>query len=209
MPRFRRAVFPAAALLVALAAAPAAAGPLPPSPEPVGTPAGADAGAGGGGGGRGPGECGPGREWPWDCVADCESSGRWQVNTGNGFYGGLQFAQPTWERFGGTRFAPRADLASRAQQIRVAEDVLGTQGWEAWPTCSRRYGLSGRAHVVRPGDTLSGLARTYRIPGGWQQLYALNTGPVGPDPGRLRPGMMLVIPKGAAVPPRPAPGPRR
>src|SRR5882724_722353 len=63
-------------------------------------------------------------QWPWGCIAECESSGRWAVNTGNGFYGGLQFWQPTWKDFGGLTYAPRADLATRAEQIAVAEKVL-------------------------------------------------------------------------------------
>lgn len=81
------------------------------------------------------------------------------MNTGNGFYGGLQFWQPTWEEYGGLAYAARADLASRDHQIRVAEELLGAQGWEAWPVCAKRYGLAGRAHVVRGGETLDGIAR--------------------------------------------------
>ncbi|WP_143650538.1 transglycosylase family protein, partial [Streptomyces tricolor] len=60
----------------------------------------------------------------WNKVAACESSGNWSINTGNGYYGGLQFTQSTWEAYGGTRYAPRADLATRAEQIAVAEKVL-------------------------------------------------------------------------------------
>lgn len=78
----------------------------------------------------------------WDKVADCESSGNWTINTGNGYYGGLQFSQPTWEAYGGTRYAPRADLASKPQQILVAEKVLASQGPGAWPQCGPRAGLS-------------------------------------------------------------------
>lgn len=74
----------------------------------------------------------------WDMLAMCESSGNWQINTGNGFYGGLQFWQPTWEEFGGLEFAPRADLATKQQQITVAERVLAVQGTQAWPDCSNR-----------------------------------------------------------------------
>ncbi|MFD7325157.1 transglycosylase family protein [Streptomyces sp. NPDC059875] len=132
-------------------------------------------------------------QWPWGCVAECESSGRWHINTGNGFYGGLQFWQPTWEEHGGLRYARRADLATRQQQITIAEEVLRTQGWEAWPVCSKRYGLSGRAHVVQPGDTLSSVARRFGIAGGWQALYAANRSLVGPDPNRLLVGTMLRI----------------
>lgn len=78
----------------------------------------------------------------WDALAQCESSGNWSINTGNGFYGGLQFYQPTWEGYGGTQYAPRADLASREAQIAIAEKVLAGQGWGAWPACSAELGLS-------------------------------------------------------------------
>ncbi|WP_234532106.1 transglycosylase family protein [Streptomyces shenzhenensis] len=78
----------------------------------------------------------------WDKVAACESSGDWGINTGNGFYGGLQFTQSTWEAYGGTRYAPRADLATRDQQIAVAEKVVDGQGPGAWPVCSVRAGLT-------------------------------------------------------------------
>ncbi len=84
----------------------------------------------------------------WDRVAACESSGRWHVNTHNHYYGGLQFWQPTWLDFGGRRYAPRADLATRAQQIEVARRVLAVQGPKAWPVCGKRAKLTranGRA----------------------------------------------------------------
>ncbi|MFE5483860.1 transglycosylase family protein [Streptomyces sp. NPDC056527] len=77
----------------------------------------------------------------WEKVAACESSSNWRINTGNGYFGGLQFSQSTWERYGGTHYAPRADLASKDQQIAIAEKVLKGQGPEAWPTCSSRAGL--------------------------------------------------------------------
>ncbi len=132
-------------------------------------------------------------QWPWGCVADCESGGRWHVNTGNGFYGGLQFWQPTWVEHGGLRYAGRADLATRPQQIAVAEEVLRTQGWGAWPVCSKRYGLSGRVHTVQAGDTLGTIARRFAIRGGWQALYAANRSLIGPDPNRIVVGTMLRI----------------
>ncbi|MFF4342343.1 transglycosylase family protein [Kitasatospora sp. NPDC001540] len=77
----------------------------------------------------------------WDRVAQCESGGDWSINTGNGFYGGLQFTSSTWRAFGGGQYAARADQASRAQQIAVAERVLASQGPGAWPVCSKRAGL--------------------------------------------------------------------
>ncbi|GHG09656.1 transglycosylase family protein [Streptomyces hydrogenans] len=88
----------------------------------------------------------------WDTVAQCESSGNWSINTGNGFYGGLQFTQSTWEAYGGLEFADRADHATKTQQITVAERVLwkghnGTapQGKGAWPTCG--VGLSNTPYA--------------------------------------------------------------
>ncbi|MFD7457899.1 MULTISPECIES: transglycosylase family protein [unclassified Streptomyces] len=78
----------------------------------------------------------------WDKVAACESSNDWNINTGNGYYGGLQFSQSTWEAFGGTAYAPRADLATKEQQIAVAEKVLDGQGPGAWPVCSQEAGLT-------------------------------------------------------------------
>ena len=78
----------------------------------------------------------------WDAVAQCESGGNWQINTGNGYYGGLQFSQGTWAAYGGTKYATRADLASRSAQIAVAEQVLGGQGIGAWPVCGSRGGVS-------------------------------------------------------------------
>ena len=133
----------------------------------------------------------------WNRLAMCESGGDWSINTGNGYYGGLQFYQPTWESFGGLAYAPRAHRATRREQIAVAERVLARQGWGAWPACSARLGLgvvdaeertsqpsrSGsdrtagrRSHVVRAGDTLGAIAARYRVRGGWERLYRLNQG---------------------------------
>jgi LysM repeat protein len=76
----------------------------------------------------------------WDKLAQCESTGNWSINTGNGFSGGLQFTPSTWRAFGGTGAAHHA---SREEQIVVAERVLAKQGWGAWPACSRKLGLRG------------------------------------------------------------------
>lgn len=78
----------------------------------------------------------------WDAVAACESSGNWAINTGNGFSGGLQFTPSTWAAYGGTSYAPEAYLASREQQIAVAQRVLEGQGPGAWPVCSVKAGLT-------------------------------------------------------------------
>ncbi|MER5587667.1 transglycosylase family protein [Streptomyces asoensis] len=81
----------------------------------------------------------------WDRIAQCESGGNWSINTGNGYYGGLQFSAGTWRAYGGTAYASTADKASKAQQISVATKVQNAQGWGAWPTCSARAGASGGA----------------------------------------------------------------
>ncbi|MFE0206088.1 transglycosylase family protein [Streptomyces sp. NPDC058985] len=188
----------------------------------------------------------------WDKVAACESTNDWDINTGNGYYGGLQFTQSTWEAFGGTRYAPRADLATKDQQIAIAERVLDGQGPGAWPVCSQRAGLTrggdtpdirpagggagdqksagtpseksarkpaaeadsvkdiqpqttpqsragkGRMYTVVTGDTLSGIADTHRVGGGWQGLYEANRDAVGSDPDLILPGQRLSLRGGTA-----------
>jgi hypothetical protein len=91
--------------------------------------------------------------WPWGCLAKCESGGRWHANTGNHHYGGLQFRQATWVAFGGLAYAPRADLARRKEQIKVAKRVVHAQGWGAWPVCAKRYKLRNHTRVMNPGRT--------------------------------------------------------
>lgn len=80
----------------------------------------------------------------WDAVAQCESGGNWRINTGNGYYGGLQFKQSTWAGYGGKQYAARADQASREAQIAVAERVMQGQGIGAWPTCGKRSGSAAK-----------------------------------------------------------------
>ncbi|MET9619814.1 transglycosylase family protein [Streptomyces sp. NPDC006464] len=89
----------------------------------------------------------------WDRVAECESGGLWSADFGNGLYGGLQFTQETWETYGGTAYASRADLASRSQQIAVAEKALAAQGTQIWATCAPIAKLTndGAAPEVDPG----------------------------------------------------------
>ncbi|MFI6688830.1 transglycosylase family protein [Streptomyces sp. NPDC050485] len=87
----------------------------------------------------------------WNQVATCESGGMWSADFGNGLYGGLQLSQDTWEAFGGTDYAQRADLASRAQQIAVAEKVLAAQGTKAFANCSSGLTKGGGAADVDPG----------------------------------------------------------
>ncbi len=157
----------------------------------------------------------------WDQLAQCESGGDWAINTGNGYYGGLQFSASTWQAFGGGAYAPRADQASREQQIAVAEQTLATQGWGAWPACSAKLGLGaadasgsapapapapapaaapaapaaapagGGSYEVQPGDTLARIAATNGI--SWQDLYAANREVVGGNPALIYPGQSLRI----------------
>ena len=97
----------------------------------------------------------------WDRVAACESGGNWAINTGNSFFGGLQFTASTWRSFGGTRFAPRADLASKAAQITTAKRVLVVQGPRAWPVCSRQAGLNrGNGTAVSTSPVANTVSRS-------------------------------------------------
>lgn len=78
----------------------------------------------------------------WDRLAQCEAGGNWGINTGNGFQGGLQFSPSTWQAHGGGKYAAAAHNATREEQIVVAEKVLASQGWGAWPSCSSQLGLT-------------------------------------------------------------------
>jgi hypothetical protein len=77
----------------------------------------------------------------WDRLAHCESGGRWHINTGNGYYGGLQISAATWRAYGGGRYANLASRATKVEQIRIGERIKHGQGWRAWPACSARVGL--------------------------------------------------------------------
>lgn len=79
----------------------------------------------------------------WDAVAQCESGGNWSINTGNGYYGGLQFSASTWSGYGGTKYASTADQATKDQQIEIAEKVLASQGKGAWPVCGKGLSSAG------------------------------------------------------------------
>ncbi|MBB2890481.1 transglycosylase family protein [Flexivirga oryzae] len=192
----------------------------------------------------------------WDAVAACESGGNWAINTGNGFYGGLQFTHQTWIGYGGGAYAYNANLASKSAQIAIAEKVLASQGPGAWPVCSVRAGLtrggapattpapapkastptytapkktytapkrtytapkvsrsntrptvtapkqsytlpkvtlSGKSVTVKSGDTLSELAHSHHIKGGWLALYAANKSTVN-DPNLIFVGQHLNLP---------------
>jgi len=159
-------------------------------------------------------------EHNWDGVAKCESGGNWSTNTGNGYYGGLQFSQSTWEAYGGLEYAPRADLATKDEQIAVAERTLDGQGAGAWPTCGKYLTGGGSAaapapapapapaaakaapapsassgtgtYRVKPGDTLAKIARAQGVDGGWRGLWALNRGKVG-NPNMIYVGQRLTV----------------
>ncbi|WP_405901104.1 transglycosylase family protein [Streptomyces sp. NBC_00727] len=102
----------------------------------------------------------------WEKVAACESTGNWHVNSGNGYFGGLQFTRSTWAAYGGTDYAPRADLATRDQQIAIAEKVLDSQGPGAWPVCSGRAGLTqgGATPDISPQSERSARVATPKKP---------------------------------------------
>ncbi|WP_327351788.1 transglycosylase family protein [Streptomyces sp. NBC_01304] len=172
----------------------------------------------------------------WNKVAACESTNNWSINTGNGYYGGLQFSQSTWQAYGGTAYAPRADLATKDQQIAVAEKVLKGQGPRAWPVCSVKAGLTrgGDAPDISPaggskssgsdgsrvekasaatgpettpqskagktemytvvrGDSLSRIADTEHVKGGWRHLYEANRKVIGGDPDLILPGQRIAL----------------
>lgn len=149
----------------------------------------------------------------WDKLAQCESGGNWSINTGNGYYGGLQFSPRTWRAFGGTGMPHQA---SKATQIAVAERTLAAQGWGAWPSCSTKMGLRGIAaepaakvrasapapaaaapvakngadYTVAAGDTLSRIASRENVPGGWEAIYQRNADVLS-NPNVLRVGQQL------------------
>lgn len=89
----------------------------------------------------------------WDRVAACESGGNWSINTGNGFYGGLQFSLGTWRAFGGTAYAARPDQAAKLSQILTAQRTLKVQGPGAWPTCGPRAGLTMKNGLAPYGSS--------------------------------------------------------
>jgi LysM repeat protein len=160
----------------------------------------------------------------WDAIAKCESGGNWSINTGNGYYGGLQFSRSTWTANGGGKYASTANKATRSEQIAIAEKVLRGQGIGAWPVCGKKAGstkhykvshtstakkstthkstthkstthkaVAGADYTVKSGDTLSKIAATHKVKGGWRALYALNKSTIGADPGLIFPGQKLAL----------------
>jgi hypothetical protein len=111
----------------------------------------------------------------WDAVAQCESGGNWSINTGNGHYGGLQFKQATWASNGGVGH-PAA--ASRTEQIRVAENVLQTQGIKAWPTCGAK-GLAAQVWGSAPTAPAAPVAAPVTVPAKVSGCAAMPTSAFG------------------------------
>jgi resuscitation-promoting factor RpfA len=145
----------------------------------------------------------------WDAIAKCESGGNWSINTGNGYYGGLQFSRSTWKAYGGTKYASTANKATKAEQIKIAEKVLKGQGIGAWPTCGKKAGAAvvsptsakkasakakstGKHYVVRSGDTLAKIAAKNHVKGGWKALYQLNKS-ILDSPNKIFPGQRLAL----------------
>ena len=110
----------------------------------------------------------------WDALAQCESGGNWSINTGNGFYGGLQFAQQSWS---GVGMSGSPATATRAQQIEAGERLLAIQGWGAWPACSAKLGLYGKTGAAptytEPTTTVAAQSQT-------QQTYTAPAAQVAP-----------------------------
>jgi LysM repeat protein len=117
----------------------------------------------------------------WENVAQCESSGNWHINTGNGYYGGLQFSQSSWKAAGGLKYAPRADLATKPEQIAVAERLLDMQGPRAW-SCAGEGGLTGHGPKadVHPSGPRHWGAEDHDVTSGDQQ--AQQTAPQAQQP---------------------------
>ncbi|MBT2502456.1 transglycosylase family protein [Curtobacterium sp. ISL-83] len=132
----------------------------------------------------------------WDALAQCESGGNWAINTGNGYYGGLQFTLGTWQANGGTG-SPAG--ASRSAQIAVAERVLATQGWGAWPACSAKLGLSGTAGAAP--QAAAPVAPAPAAPQQQQVAPQRQAAPAAPAPRTVAPA----APRVAVAPSKPAP----
>ncbi len=118
----------------------------------------------GGGGLALAGHAGAATNGEWDRVASCESGGNWAINTGNGYQGGLQFSPSTWRSHGGGEYAPSAHLATKEEQIAVAERVLGSQGRGAWPVCGRGLSSATPRNVVDEHKALDAAGLNGELP---------------------------------------------
>ena len=112
----------------------------------------------------------------WDAIAKCESGGNWAINTGNGYYGGLQFSPATWTANGGTGLPSQA---SREEQIRVAEKVYKTQGIGAWPTCGANAGAPATVTPISFSETSGGRGFGPASSSASNQCQGLGRGPLG------------------------------
>ncbi|BCY13117.1 transglycosylase family protein [Actinoplanes sp. L3-i22] len=145
----------------------------------------------------------------WDKLAQCESGGRWHINTGNGYYGGLQFSRSTWTANGGGKYAKTADKATKAEQIAIAKKLYAKRGLSPWPVCGKKAGVkisspakkkttkkstksNGKTYVVKSGDTLAKIAARYHVKGGWRTLYKVNK-KVLSSPNRIYPGQRIKL----------------
>ncbi len=114
--------------------------------------------------------------YDWDGVAQCESGGNWSINTGNGYYGGLQFSQSTWAANGGSGSPANA---SKAEQIRVAENVLATQGVGAWPHCGRYLTTAAAPEPTPEPAPAPAPTPVAQVPGAVATVAALPSLPAG------------------------------
>ena len=131
----------------------------------------------------------------WDALAQCESGGNWSINTGNGFYGGLQFTQQSWN---GVGMSGSPATATRAQQIEAGERLLAIQGWGAWPACSAKLGLYGKTGAAptytEPTTTVAAQSQT-------QQTYTAPAAQAAPAAAPAAPAAAPAAPAAAPVAP--------
>lgn len=145
------------------------------------------------------GHAGAATDGEWDKVASCESGGNWAINTGNGYQGGLQFAQGTWRSHGGAEYAPSAHMATKEEQIAVAERVLGTQGRGAWPVCGSGLSSATPRNVVDEPEALDAAGLNGELP------PPPPFDPFAPPPPPEAPIEAMAAPLPEAPPPPPAP----
>ena len=129
----------------------------------------------------------------WDALAQCESGGNWSINTGNGFYGGLQFTQQSWN---GVGMSGSPATATRAQQIEAGERLLAIQGWGAWPACSAKlglYGKTGAAPTYTEPTTVAAQSQT-------QQTYTAPAAQAAPAAAPAAPAAAPAAPAAQAAP---------
>ena len=143
----------------------------------------------------------------WDALAQCESGGNWSINTGNGFYGGLQFTQQSWN---GVGMSGSPANATRAQQIEAGERLLAIQGWGAWPACSAKLGLYGKTGAAptytEPTTTVAAQSQTqqtYTAPAA-QAAPAAPAAQAAPAAAPAAPAAPAAVEAPAAAPAAPA-----